>query len=104
MLDLTTFMYLKKDIDNHHSHKICRSLSRYGNSSDKVNRGMILAPLAGIILNLLDASKETDSGDWNDIVATFASMDCADTILYGFQHLLEYNWVSNISLSSLGCI
>lgn len=55
---------------------------------------MILAPLAGIILNLLDVSKETDNGDRNDIVAIFASMDCADTILYGFQYLLEYNWVS----------
>lgn len=51
---------------------------------------MILAPLAGIILNLLDVSRETDN---NDIVAIFASMDCADTILYGFQYLLEYNWV-----------
>lgn len=68
----------------------CRSLRRPGQSSEKLNSGMILAPLAGIILNLLDVSRETDN---NDIVAIFASMDCADTILYGFQYLLEYNWV-----------
>ncbi|KAI3451086.1 hypothetical protein Pfo_007751 [Paulownia fortunei] len=72
------------------------SLRRPGHSSEKVNSGMILAPLAGIILNLLDASRETNDGDQNDIVALFASMDCADTILYGFQYLLEYNWVGSI--------
>ncbi|KAL8473676.1 hypothetical protein ACS0TY_030502 [Phlomoides rotata] len=72
------------------------SVRRPGQSSEKVNSGMILAPLAGIILNLLDASRETDDRDQNDIVAIFASMDCADTIIYGFQYLLEYNWVGSI--------
>ncbi|PIN13800.1 putative E3 ubiquitin ligase [Handroanthus impetiginosus] len=71
------------------------SLRRPGHSSEKVNRGMILAPLAGIILNLLDARKETNDTDHNDIVAIFASMDCADTILYGFQYLLDYNWAGS---------
>ncbi|XP_057774623.1 E3 ubiquitin-protein ligase RKP [Salvia miltiorrhiza] len=70
-----------------------QSLRRPGQSSEKLNSGMILAPLAGIILNLLDVSRETDN---NDIVTIFASMDCADTILYGFQYLLEYNWVGSI--------
>ncbi|KAK6150490.1 hypothetical protein DH2020_015422 [Rehmannia glutinosa] len=72
------------------------SLRRPGHSSEKVNSGMILAPLAGIILNLLDATRDTDDGNQNDIVAVFASMDCADTIVYGFQYLLEYNWVFSI--------
>lgn len=54
---------------------------------------MILAPLAGIVLNLLDASRERDCGKQNDIVAIFVSMDCADTILCGFQYLIEYDWV-----------
>lgn len=62
---------------------------------------MILAPLAGIILNLLDVSRElTDNENQNDIVAIFASMDCAETILYGFQYLLEYNWVSISTIRS----
>ncbi|CDP01482.1 unnamed protein product [Coffea canephora] len=60
-------------------------------SPEKVNGGMILGPLAGIILNLLDASQEADCGDHNDIVNIFASMDCAETVLHGF-YLLEYNW------------
>ncbi|KAK6150498.1 hypothetical protein DH2020_015430 [Rehmannia glutinosa] len=75
--------------------------SKRGESSSssvlfQVNSGMILAPLAGIILNLFDATRDTDDGNQNDIVAVFASMDCADTIVYGFQYLLEYNWVFSI--------
>lgn len=54
---------------------------------------MILAPLVGIILNLLDASL-VNSREQNDIVGIFASMDCADTLISGFQYLLEFNWVS----------
>ncbi|KAL0378586.1 UNVERIFIED_CONTAM: E3 ubiquitin-protein ligase RKP [Sesamum radiatum] len=72
------------------------SLRRPGHFSEKVNSGMILAPLAGIILNLLDASRETEDGDQKDIIAVFASMDCADTILYGFQYILEHNWIGSI--------
>lgn len=65
---------------------------RPGQSPEKVNRSMILAPLAGIILNLLDASLETDCRPQNDIVGVFASMDCPNTVLSGFQYLLEFNW------------
>ncbi|XP_060185646.1 E3 ubiquitin-protein ligase RKP [Lycium barbarum] len=66
-------------------------LRRPGQSPEKVHKGMILAPLAGIILNLLDASRESDTGQ-NDMVGIFASMDCPDTVVSGFQYLLEYNW------------
>lgn len=71
----------------------CRFIRRPGQPPEKLNRGMILAPLAGIILNLLDASMESNTGD-NDMVGIFASMDCPDTVVSGFQYLLEYNWVS----------
>ncbi|CAI9758262.1 unnamed protein product [Fraxinus pennsylvanica] len=71
------------------------TLRRPGQFTEKVNRGMILAPLAGIVLNLLDASRERGCGEQNDIVAIFASMDCADTILCGFQYLLEYDWAGS---------
>lgn len=71
----------------------CRFLRRPGQAPEKVNKGMILAPLAGIILNLLDASRESDTGD-NDMVGIFASMDCPDTVVSGFQYLLEFNWAS----------
>ncbi|KAH7565886.1 hypothetical protein JRO89_XS08G0031300 [Xanthoceras sorbifolium] len=68
------------------------SLRRHGQSLEKVNRGMILAPLVGIILNLLDATAEGECRAQNDVVGVFSSMDCPDTIHCGFQYLLEYNW------------
>ncbi|KAF7840013.1 E3 ubiquitin-protein ligase RKP [Senna tora] len=68
------------------------SLRRLGQTSEKVNRGMILAPLVGIILNLLDASNMAECQESNDLVDVFASMDCPDTVHYGFQYLLDYNW------------
>ncbi|XP_059624370.1 E3 ubiquitin-protein ligase RKP isoform X2 [Cornus florida] len=71
------------------------SVRRHGQSPEKVNRGMILAPLVGIILNLLDASTGKQSGEQNDVVGVFASMDCPETVLCGFQYLLEYNWVGS---------
>lgn len=77
----------------------CRSLRRHGQYPEKVNRGMILAPLAGIILNLLDAGAQTECKKQNDVVEVFASMDCLDTVHCGFQYLLEYNWVSSVSLN-----
>ncbi|KAL6552196.1 hypothetical protein OROGR_008350 [Orobanche gracilis] len=70
-------------------------LRQTSHSYEKVNNGMILTPLAGIIVNLLDVSREMNGGNSNGIVAVFASMDCADTILYGFQCLLEYNRVGS---------
>ncbi|XP_015580547.2 E3 ubiquitin-protein ligase RKP isoform X1 [Ricinus communis] len=71
------------------------SLRRHGQSLEKVNRGMILAPLVGVILNLLDASVEMECGEQNDVVGVFASMDCPDTMHCGFQYLLEYNWAGS---------
>lgn len=55
---------------------------------------MVLAPLAGIMLNLLDAAKLAECRENSDLVDVFLSMDCPDTVLYGFQYLVNYNWVS----------
>ncbi|KAI3431099.1 uncharacterized protein J3R85_008020 [Psidium guajava] len=68
------------------------SLKKHIQSSEKVNRGMLLAPLVGIILNLLDASGEESCRDHNDVVSVFASADCSNTVHHGFQFLLQYNW------------
>ncbi|KAJ4847946.1 hypothetical protein Tsubulata_018544 [Turnera subulata] len=72
------------------------SLRRHSQSLEKVSRAMLLAPLVGIILNLLDASEGSNSGNHNDVVDVFASMDCPDTVHCGFQYLLEYNWAGSI--------
>ncbi|KAG7983064.1 hypothetical protein I3843_04G085400 [Carya illinoinensis] len=70
-------------------------LRRHGHSLEKVNRGMILAPLVGIILNLLDASSGAECREHNDVVGVFASMDCPKTVYCGFQYLLDYNWAGS---------
>ena len=54
---------------------------------------MILAPLVGIILNLMDASAVSETEELNNIIAVFASMGCPATVHCGFQYLLGYNWV-----------
>ncbi|XVF17147.1 hypothetical protein REPUB_Repub10bG0094400 [Reevesia pubescens] len=71
------------------------SLRRHGQSLEKVNRGMILAPLVGIIVNLLDGNAESEFKEQNDVVGVFASMDCPETMHYGFQYMLEYNWATS---------
>ncbi|XP_021274649.1 E3 ubiquitin-protein ligase RKP [Herrania umbratica] len=70
-------------------------LRRHGQSLEKVNRGMIFAPLVGIIVNLLDASAESELKEQNDVVSIFASMDCPEIMHCGFQYLLEYNWATS---------
>ncbi|KAL5555872.1 hypothetical protein UlMin_038108 [Ulmus minor] len=72
-----------------------RPYRRHGHSLEKVNRGMILAPLVGIILNLLDASDNMKLGKHSDVAAIFASMDCPDRVYYRFQYLLDYNWAGS---------
>ncbi|XP_015890975.3 E3 ubiquitin-protein ligase RKP isoform X1 [Ziziphus jujuba] len=71
------------------------SLRRHGQSLEKVNRGMILAPIIGIILNLVDASEVLEYKEYNDVAGVFASMDCPDRVHCGFQYLLDYNWAGS---------
>ncbi|KAM3016151.1 hypothetical protein FF2_000205 [Malus domestica] len=68
------------------------SLRRHGQSVEKINRGMILAPLVGIILNLLNASEHMECREHNDVVSIFASMGCLDSFHCRFQYLVDYNW------------
>ncbi|KAF3794181.1 E3 ubiquitin-protein ligase [Nymphaea thermarum] len=68
------------------------SIRRHGQSVEKLNRAMILAPLVGMILNLVDASEDPLLVEPNDIVGVFVSMDCAATVHFGFQYLLDFNW------------
>ncbi|KAK1308152.1 E3 ubiquitin-protein ligase RKP [Acorus calamus] len=67
-------------------------LRRQGQSLEKMNRALILSPLCGIMLNLMEASADLQDGEPNDVVGVFASMDCPSTVYCGFQYLLNYNW------------
>ncbi|XP_021736630.1 E3 ubiquitin-protein ligase RKP-like [Chenopodium quinoa] len=68
------------------------SVKRHGQSPEKINRGMILAPLVGIIVNLVEASTEVESSEQNDIIEVLAKMDCPETVLFGLQYMLGFNW------------
>ncbi|XP_068638077.1 E3 ubiquitin-protein ligase RKP-like [Aristolochia californica] len=66
---------------------------RQGQFPEKINRALILLPLVGIILNLMDASDGIpEQGEQNDIIGVFACMDCPATVQCGFQYLLDFNW------------
>lgn len=69
-----------------------RSLRRHGHYAEKMSRAMMLGPLIGIIVNLVDAGAEPALGEMNDVVGVFASMDCP-AVHCGLQYLLGYNWV-----------
>lgn len=71
------------------------TLRRPGQHQEKTNRTMILAPLVGIILSLMECSSTSERRELNDVIAVFASMDCPATIHFGLQYLLSYNW-SNV--------
>jgi len=71
------------------------TLRRPGQHQEKTNRTMILAPLVGIILSLMECSSTSEQRELNDVIAVFASMDCPATIHFGLQYLLSYNW-SNV--------
>uniref|UniRef100_A0A0A9GDP5 RING-type E3 ubiquitin transferase n=1 Tax=Arundo donax TaxID=35708 RepID=A0A0A9GDP5_ARUDO len=71
------------------------TLRRPEQHQEKTNRTMILAPLVGIILNLMECSSTSEHRELNDVIAVFASMDCPATIHFGLQYLLSYNW-SNV--------
>lgn len=82
-------------------------IRRHGQSVEKINRTMILSPLAGIMLNLVDTSIDLEyEEEQNDVVEVFASMGCTATIHCGLQYLLEYNWVraSDVSIGRVGQI
>ncbi|GAB4848337.1 hypothetical protein Ancab_003029 [Ancistrocladus abbreviatus] len=57
-----------------------------------VNWGMILAPLVGIIMNLLDSPVVVKHREQNDVVVVFAIMDCPDAVICGLQCMLEHDW------------
>ncbi|KAH9296480.1 hypothetical protein KI387_040068, partial [Taxus chinensis] len=68
------------------------ALRQQGQSLEKLNRAMILAPLVGIVLNLADVTTSLHHGMENDLLQMFANMDSSAAVESNFQYLLEYNW------------
>ena len=69
-------------------------MRQQGQSLEKINRAMILAPLVGIVLNLRSASSAHGHGMAYDMASVLASVDVSAAVIANFQYLVEYSWVS----------
>lgn len=69
------------------------TLRHQGQSLEKINRAMILAPLVGIILNL-SAAQESTRYVRHDVAQAILSVDVSLVATRNFEYLVEYNWAS----------
>eukprot|EP00249_Psilotum_nudum_P024720 c29275_g1_i2 orf=485-4546(+) len=70
------------------------TVRQQGQSPEKMNRAMILAPLVGIILNLFAAQISPNLRTRHDLAETIANVDVSSAAIANFHYLLEYNWAS----------
>jgi Kip1 ubiquitination-promoting complex protein 1 len=84
-----------------------------GQSQEKVNRAMILAPLVGIVLNLRNATMVPNHGMTYDLAHAIVSVDISAAVISNFQYLINYSWVRvvmnlmvvmKVSLSATQCL
>lgn len=69
-------------------------MRQQGQSLEKVNRAMILAPLVGIVLNLRNSSPAAQShSKAYDMATILAGVDISPAVIANFQHLVDYSWV-----------
>nr|AFN42812.1 E3 ubiquitin protein ligase-like protein [Marsilea vestita] len=66
------------------------SLRHQGQSLEKINRAMILAPLVGIILNLFAAKENTRAR--HDVAQAILNVDVSSVATRNFDYLLQFNW------------
>ncbi len=71
-------------------------MRQQGQSSEKINRAMILAPVVGIVLNLRSASSPQSLGMVYDMATVLAGVDVSAAVIANFQYLVDYSWVSVI--------
>ncbi|KAL3692194.1 hypothetical protein R1sor_005845 [Riccia sorocarpa] len=67
------------------------ALRQQGQSLEKVNRSMILAPIVGIVLNLSVATSSWNQGRY-DLAQVIANVDYSTSMINDFEYLLEFNW------------
>ncbi|BBN14829.1 Kip1 ubiquitination-promoting complex protein 1 [Marchantia polymorpha subsp. ruderalis] len=68
------------------------ALRQQGQSLEKINRSMILAPIVGIVLNLSVATSSTNHGLVYDLAQVIANVDYSASMINDFEYLLEFNW------------
>jgi Kip1 ubiquitination-promoting complex protein 1 len=69
------------------------TVRQQGQSQEKVNRAMILAPLVGIVLNLRNATMVPNHGMTYDLAHAIVSVDVSAAVISNFQYLINYSWV-----------
>eukprot|EP00250_Pteridium_aquilinum_P015144 c22406_g1_i1 orf=516-4535(+) len=67
------------------------TLRHQGQSLEKINRAMILAPLVGIILNL-SAAKESVQYARHDVAQAILNVDVSSVATGNFEYLVEFSW------------
>jgi hypothetical protein len=72
---------------------VCSTVRQQGQSQEKVNRAMILAPLVGIVLNLRNATMVPNHGMTYDLAHAIVSVDVSAAVISNFQYLINYSWV-----------
>ncbi|KAG0631920.1 hypothetical protein M758_1G290200 [Ceratodon purpureus] len=75
------------------AHFFDSTVRQQGQSLEKINRAMILAPLVGIVLNLRNASSPQCHGVEYVMATVLAGVDVSAAVISNFQYLVDYNWV-----------
>lgn len=69
-------------------------MRQQGQSLEKINRAMILAPLVGIVLNLRNGSSgQSHCKAQYDMASILAGVDISPAVIANFQYLVDYSWV-----------
>ncbi|KAG0626698.1 hypothetical protein M758_2G144800 [Ceratodon purpureus] len=74
------------------AHFFDSTVRQQGQSLEKINRAMLLAPLVGIVLNLRNASSPHCHGVEYDMAAVLAGVDVSAAVIANFQYLVDYSW------------
>jgi Kip1 ubiquitination-promoting complex protein 1 len=74
------------------AHFFDSTVRQQGQSPEKINRAMILAPLVGIILNLRNATSTPNHVMAYDVATVLAGLDVSAAVIAKFQYLIDYSW------------
>uniref|UniRef100_A0A7I4BXX7 RING-type E3 ubiquitin transferase n=1 Tax=Physcomitrium patens TaxID=3218 RepID=A0A7I4BXX7_PHYPA len=86
------------------AHFFDSTVRQQGQSPEKINRAMILAPLVGIILNLRNATSTPNHVMAYDVATVLAGLDVSAAVIAKFQYLIDYSWMAfkgDISISRI---
>ncbi|XP_024400550.1 E3 ubiquitin-protein ligase RKP [Physcomitrium patens] len=74
------------------AHFFDSTVRQQGQSLERVNRAMILAPLVGIVLNLRSTTSLPSPVIAHDMATVLAAADISTALIGNFQYLMNYSW------------